>query len=96
MRKKLINLVNNDGTISKIEMEIPDDQADMPEVPDEEFERNQPLKKQEFVNVLNKTYGDLNSAIGKINELETKIKSLESIIIEHNNLLKSIVKIISK
>ena len=92
----MIPHINKDGTIEEHEIEIPDDQEDMPNISPEEFQNNQPIIRKEFVSVLNKTFNDINESIAKINELETKIKSLENIIIEHNELLKKIVNIISK
>jgi hypothetical protein len=95
-RKRFINLVNQDGSITKKEMEIPDDQYDAPEISQEEFSTHQPITRKDFISVLNKTYGDINNMIAKFNELETKINNLESIIVEHNELLKKIVNKISK
>jgi hypothetical protein len=95
-RTKMIPHIKKDGTIEEHEIEIPDDQEDMPIITPEEFQNNQPIIRREFVSVLNKTFNDINESITKINELETKIKSLENIIIEHNELLRKIVKIISK
>jgi hypothetical protein len=95
-RKRMIPHIQKDGTIEEHEIEIPDDQEDMPIVSPEEYQNNQPIIRREFVSVLNKTFNDINESITKINELGTKIKSLENIIIEHNELLKKIVNIISK
>ena len=96
-RKRMIPHINKDGTIEEHEIEIPDDQPDtLPTISPEEYQNNQPIIRKEFVSVLNKTFNDINESIAKINELETKIKSLEYIIIEHNELLKKIVNIISK
>jgi hypothetical protein len=96
-KKKLVNHVDKNGIISKVMIEIPDDQDEEgKEVSQEEFTTNQPITRKEFVSVLNKTFNDLNNMIAKFNELESKIKSLENIIIDHNNLLKNIVNLISK
>jgi hypothetical protein len=88
-RKRLINKINDDGTITKIEMEIPDDQADMPEVSQQEYDDNQPLIRKQFKDVLKNTYNELN----KMND---RINNIESIITQHNELLKTIIKNISK
>jgi glutaredoxin 2 len=90
-RKKFVNHIDKEGKITKIEIEIPDDQ-DIDEIQppsQEEFNNNQPLKKIDFINVLNKTYTE-------INKMNDRITTLESIITEHNNLLKQIIKNISK
>ena len=88
-RKRLIYKINDDGTITKIEMEIPDDQADMPEVSQQEYDDNQPLIRKQFKDVLKNTYNELN----KMND---RINNIESIITQHNELLKTIIKNISK
>jgi hypothetical protein len=96
-KKKLVNHVDKNGIISKVMIEIPDDQDEEgKEVSQEEFTTNQPITRKEFIGVLNKTYGDINNLLAKVNEVETKIKSLENVIIDHNNLLKNIVNLISK
>lgn len=88
-RKRLINKINDDGTITKVEMEIPDDQVNMPEVSQVEYEDNQPLIRKHFKDVLKNTYNELN----KMND---RINNIESIITQHNELLKTIIKNISK
>jgi hypothetical protein len=95
-RKRMIPHIKPDGTIEEHEIELPDDQEEMPIISPEEYQNNQPIIRKEFVSVLNKTFNDINESIAKINGLESKIKSLENIIIEHNELLKKIVNIISK
>ena len=96
-RKKIVNHVDKNGIISKVMIEIPDDQDEEDkEVSQEEFTANQPITRKDFIGVLNKTYNDINSMIAKFNEIDTKINNLENIIVEHNELLKKIVNKISK
>lgn len=96
-RQKLVNHVDKNGIISKVMIEIPDDQDEEDkEVSQEEFTANQPITRKDFIGVLNKTYNDINSMIAKFNEIDTKINNLENIIVEHNELLKKIVNKISK
>ncbi|HEY9702325.1 MAG TPA: hypothetical protein V6C58_07755, partial [Allocoleopsis sp.] len=91
------NHVDKNGIISKVMIEIPDDQDEEDkEVSQEEFTANQPITRKDFIGVLNKTYNDINSMIAKFNEIDTKINNLENIIVEHNELLKKIVNKISK
>ena len=90
-KKGKVTFINN-GVISQEDIELPDDQYE-PELSQEEikinFQNNQPIIKKDFIEILKKTFNEID----KVNE---RIKNLENIITEHNTLLKNIIKQISK
>ena len=90
-KKGKVTVINN-GVISQEDIELPDDQYE-PELSQEEininFQNNQPIIKKDFIEILKKTFNEID----KVNE---RIKNLENIITEHNTLLKNIIKQISK
>ena len=91
-KKGIITVINNDGTVTQEEIDLPDDQL-ISEISQEEininFQNNQPIIKKDFIEILQKTFNEID----KVNE---RIKNLENIITEHNTLLKNIIKQISK
>jgi predicted DNA-binding ArsR family transcriptional regulator len=91
-KKGKVTVINNDGSVTKEDIDLPDDQYE-PEISEEEikinFQNNQPIIKKDFIEILKKTFNEID----KVNE---RIKNLENIITEHNTLLKNIIKQISK
>ena len=73
-RKSIVNKCNDDGTITLIEMEIPDDQYIAPQISEQERENLRSITRKEFINVLNKTFIQLSEKTDKINDLEIKKK----------------------
>ena len=92
-KKGIITVINNDGSVTQEEIDLPDDQYIAPDISQEEininFQNNQPIIKKDFIEILKKTFNEID----KVNE---RIKNLESIITEHNTILKNIIKQISK
>jgi hypothetical protein len=89
-RKKRVTHYKEDGTIGECEIEIPDDQPDtLPTICPEEIQNNQPIIRKDFIEILKKTFNE-------IDKVNARIKNLENIITEHNTLLKNIIKQISK
>ena len=91
-KKGKVTVINNDGSVTQEEIDLPDDQY-ISEISQEEininFQNNQPIIKKDFIEILKKTFNEID----KVNE---RIKNLENIITEHNTLLKNIIKQISK
>ena len=91
-KKGIITVINNDGSVTQEEIDLPNDQF-ISEISQEEininFLNNQPIIKKDFIEILKKTFNEID----KVNE---RIKNLENIITEHNTLLKNIIKQISK
>jgi predicted DNA-binding ArsR family transcriptional regulator len=91
-KKGKVTVINNDGSVTQEEIYLPDDQY-ISEISQEEininFQNNQPIIKKDFIEILKKTFNEID----KVNE---RIKNLENIITEHNTLLKNIIKQISK
>ena len=91
-KKGIITVINNDGSVTQEEIDLPNDQF-ISEISQEEininFQNNQPIIRKDFIEILKKTFNEID----KVNE---RIKNLENIITEHNTLLKNIIKQISK
>ena len=91
-KKGNLTVINTDGSVTQEEIDLPDDQY-ISEISQEEininFQNNQPIIKKDFIEILKKTFNEID----KVNE---RIKNLENIITEHNTLLKNIIKQISK